>query len=106
MCPTPAEEEKLAGLLSPAFDKQAFRVNRSLPLTFVCGGNNDNGITALRHQFLEKINRVPRKILSVLAERAFPHQQIERNLHEFEEFLGKTADCVLIFVESPGSFAE
>jgi hypothetical protein len=83
MSPTFAEEAKLAGLLSPAFDKEAFRVNRSLPITFVCGGNNSNGNIALRHQFLEKISKAPRQILSVLAERAYPHQQIVRNLHEF-----------------------
>ena len=99
----PAQEENLAGILSPAFGKAAFRVDRSRPLTFICGGNNDD---ALRHQFLERVTGPPRRILPVLAERAYPHQLIERNLQSFEEFLANTADCVLIFVESPGSFAE
>ncbi|MGB8591095.1 MAG: retron St85 family effector protein [Candidatus Acidiferrales bacterium] len=106
MSPTPADEEKLAGFLSPAFDKAAFRVNRRLPLTFICGGKNSGDTAPLRHQFLNQISCSPRRILPILAERAFPHQLIERNIQKFEEFLGKTADCVLIFAESPGSFAE
>jgi hypothetical protein len=106
MVPEPAKEENLAGFLSPAFGKAAFSVDRSKPLTFVCGGNNRNGNIALRHQFLEQINKLPPQIIPVLAEQAFPHQLIERNLQKFEEFLASAADCILIFVESPGSFAE
>ena len=41
-------------------------------------------------------------ILPVLSEKAFPHQLVERNLQLFETFLAATADCVLIFVDSPG----
>ncbi len=105
MPPTPAER-RLAGLLSPAFKKQAFRVDRRRPLTFICGGNNHNGVPALRLQFLAHLAGSAPPILAVLAEKAFPHQLIERNLQRFEEFLASAANCVLIFVESPGSFAE
>jgi hypothetical protein len=45
-------------------------------------------------------------ILPVLAEQAFPHQLIEQNLQRFETFLADTAECVLIFVESVGAYAE
>jgi hypothetical protein len=45
-------------------------------------------------------------ILPILAEEAFPHQLIERNLRDFEAFLAKAAECVVIFVESVGSYAE
>jgi hypothetical protein len=31
---------------------------------------------------------------------------VERNLQKFEEFLASAAECILVFVESPGSFAE
>lgn len=99
-------EVVLADVLSPAFEKVAFRVDRSRPLTFVCGGNDHDGVKALRNQFLEHIATPPVRIVSVLAERAFPHQLIERNLQKFESFLADAADCVLIFVESAGSFAE
>lgn len=92
--------------MAPAFVAAAFRIDRSKPLTFVCGGNNHNGTPALRYQFLSWVSSPPRRIVPVLAERAFPHQLIERNLQTFETFLAETADCVLIFVESPGSFAE
>jgi hypothetical protein len=102
--PAQAQEVKHEALLRPAFNSQAFRVNRSLPITFVCGGTDP--ITAYRHQFLEKIQKGPKRIISILAERAFPHQLIVRNLLEFEKFLGGAADCVLIFVESVGSYAE
>lgn len=104
--PHTAESERLAGILSPAFGRAAFRVDRKKPLTFVCGGNNHNGISALRHQFLRWASTPPSRIVPVLAERAFPHQLIQRNIQTFETTLAATADCVLIFVESPGSFAE
>jgi hypothetical protein len=106
MAPKAANEALLADLLSPAFARDGFRVHRGRPLTFVCGGNNYGATLALRHQFLREIGKAPPRILPVLAERAFPHQLIEQNLHKFETFLAKVADCVLIFVESPGSFAE
>lgn len=106
MAPTPAKQDVLASLLAPVFQKEGFRVHRHRPLTFVCGGNNDNGERALRHQFLDWVKNPPIAIVPVLAERTFAHQLVERNLQKFEEFLASTADCVLIFVESPGSFAE
>ena len=109
MSPSPVAQGKLADLLSPVFAKGAFRVDRTRPLTFICGGNNTNGVPSLRHQFLTRIltrMTMPTPILPVLAEKAFPHQLIERNLQHFETFLAHTADCVVIFVESPGSFAE
>jgi len=106
MAQAPAKAEQLASLLTSAFQKEAFRVDRSRPLTFVCGGNNSKGRTALRHQFLDKVNKPPLSVIPVLAEETFAHQLVERNLQKFEEFLAHTADCVLIFVESPGSFAE
>jgi hypothetical protein len=105
MPPTPAER-RLAGFLSPAFKKEAFRVDRSRPLTFICGGKDHNGVTPLRLQFLAHLAGSTPPILPLLSEKAFPHQLIERNLQLFETFLGSAADCVLIFVESPGSFAE
>jgi hypothetical protein len=99
-------ERRLARFLLPAFKKQAFRVDRSRPLTFVCGGKDRNGVTALRLQFLAHLAGTKPPILPLLAENAFPHQLIERNLLVFETFLASAAECVLIFVESPGSFAE
>jgi hypothetical protein len=103
MSPTSADQVNLADLLSPAFAKEAFRVDRSKPFTFVCGGNEPD---ALRHQFLRLVTTPPLQIVPVLAERTFAHQLLERNLQRFEEFLASAAQCVLIFVESPGSFAE
>jgi hypothetical protein len=102
---SPAEQE-LAGFLKPAFNQEAFRVDRRRPFTFICGGNDQDGISALRQQFLAHLRASTSPILPVLAEKAFPHQLVERNLQEFESYLASAADCVLIFVESPGSFAE
>ena len=99
-------ENELAQLLAPAFGRAAFRVHRNKPLIFICGGNNRGHRLALRHQFLGHIVVPSLRILPVLAESAFPHQLIEGNLLNFEAFLADTADCVLIFVESPGSIAE
>lgn len=99
-------EETLAEYLSPAFNKEAFRVDRRRPFTFICGGSEQSGVPALRQQFLTHLRSSTPLIFPVLAENAFLHQLVERNLQEFETFLASTADCVLIFVESPGSFAE
>ncbi len=101
-----APEENPTGFLSPAFREDAFRVDRAWPIVFVCGGTNSDGKTALRNQFLNAINEQPRRIVTILAENSFPHQLVERNLQKFEEFLASAANCVLIFVESAGSFAE
>jgi hypothetical protein len=103
MSPSPSELDNLAELLSPAFNPSAFRVDRTKPFTFVCGGNDAD---ALRHQFLRLATIPPIQIVPLLAERTFVHQLVERNLQKFEEFLASTAECVLIFVESPGSYAE
>ncbi len=104
--PVSPTDQQLARLLSPAFGRESFRVDRRKPLTFVCGGNNSNGVSSLRLQFLSHIRKDACPILPVLAEKAFPHQLVERNLQSFEEFLASAANCVLIFVESPGSYAE
>jgi hypothetical protein len=97
-------EDSLAELLEPAYKEAAFRVNKGRPLTFVCGGTSSN--RALRYQFVRQIPKRSLPILPVLAERAFPHQLIERNIQSFEKSVAHAADCVLIFVESAGSFAE
>src|SRR5260370_39710333 len=101
MASTPAKEEVLASLLAPLFKKEAFRVDRTRPLSFICGGNNSNGAKALRYQLLEWVIKPPIKILPVLAERTFVHPLVDRNLEKFEQFLASTTDCVLIFRESP-----
>jgi hypothetical protein len=102
----PALDKNPTGFLSPAFGPDAFRVDRSSPIVFVCGGTNSDGKTALRHQFLEAVTKLTHPIVPILAENSFPHQLIERNLQKFEEFLATAANCVLIFAESVGSFAE
>lgn len=106
MSDTPAQIANPTEFLSPAFRQDAFRVDRSWPIVFVCGGTSTGSKTALRHQFLSAIEKSPRPIVPVLAESSFPHQLIERNLLKFEQFLASAANCVLIFVESAGSFAE
>jgi hypothetical protein len=60
----------------------------------------------MRRQFLKHMGKSTPSILPVLAEDAFPHQLIERDLKYFEGFLALAADCVVIFVESVGSYAE
>lgn len=97
-------EDSLARLLKPAYKKAAFRVNWSRPIVFVCGGKSST--KTLRHQFLGHIPKRSPRVLAVLAEQAFPHQLVERNIQEFEASIAKAADCVLIFAESVGSFAE
>lgn len=106
MLPAPAKLDRLAQILKPALADGAFRVDRARPLTFICGARTRDGISTLRQQFLDRASAPPARIVPVLAESTFAHQLLEQNIQRYEQFLASAADCVLVFVESPGSFAE
>lgn len=80
-------------------------------LLFVCGGPAGPSDTSLRKAFLDYAGKeMPafRVFLSELAARDLTRSRRPTffNLASFEELLSQVAECVVIFVESPGSIAE
>ena len=78
-------------------------------LSFVCGGASDSSIRA---QFLDFLNRQGvSDLIVVLAEKSMEEVLASDhttflNLSEFESLIAEILDCILIFHEIPGSFAE
>ncbi|MEK2646091.1 retron St85 family effector protein [Bdellovibrio sp. BCCA] len=94
-------------------EKAFLRYNR--PFIFVCGGNDKkNGETTIfsvRSKFLAYAATELPDYEIVLAEAAAEsadglNQIRYNNIALFEEILADISDCVIIFPESPGSFAE
>lgn len=87
---------------------RVFRRN-DLPFVFVCGGRTD--ANTMRKQFLDWSGKELPQVITVLAEQAFrdtvfhdpPHAY---NLSIFESLIAEISDCVILFPESLGAFAE
>lgn len=97
------------------FKSQKTYVRRNSNVVFVCGGEVSLGVSkqnpSMRQRFLDyaKINLVNHTMfLAESAEKDYVnHEDIEyHNVGEFEEIIGEFSDCLLIFPESSGSFAE
>jgi hypothetical protein len=78
---------------------------------FVCGGKIGNGETSLRQQFIQWAEHNLPNFICLLAEDALKDGFVVGrrkfiDLARFESVIAGIADCVLIFPESPGSFAE
>jgi hypothetical protein len=95
-------------------DEAFFSIHQHL--SFVCGASGDthaDGTPTLRGQFLHFLTANPpkHKILPIVAEEAIEEFLAEEtatflDLGRFEELIAGIVDSVLIFPESPGSFAE
>lgn len=84
-------------------------VVRDSDIVFLCGGRTD--ADNMRTRFYEYAKHNLPKFRIFLAERAFEdyrkHVQHEiKNLAEFEDVIAAISTCVILFPESPGSFAE
>jgi hypothetical protein len=91
-------------------DKPIFR-KESKPLVFLCGGAVSSRSKNIRTQFLAWAKTRLPGIVFVLAENAYGYTKLYEppeavNLSEFEQVIAQVADCVLLFPESAGSFAE
>lgn len=82
-------------------------------LTFVCGARTKEGGVSLRTQFLEYLsaNNPENSVLPILAEQAIDEflgagVDTAIELGTFENLIADCVDSILIFPESPGSFAE
>lgn len=80
-------------------------------IVFVCGGRLEVGANSLRKQFIEWAEDNLPEFICLLAEDALKDNFAGEgrtfvNLAKFELVIADVADCVLIFPESAGSFAE
>jgi hypothetical protein len=95
--------------VAQAFRSDSVYILRDSNIVFVCGGPIDE--PSMRQRFLKYGNtELPhlRMFLAESAEKDFSTNE-EATLHdvgEFEEIIGEIADCLIIFPESPGSYAE
>jgi len=100
----------LAQLRSIFEDKRVTR-KQGKHIVFVCGGPTRSRKKSTRRRFLEWSKTNFREILPLLAEDAYkptvfydPPTIID--LAEFETIICEIADCIVVFPESAGSFAE
>ena len=85
---------------------------RNIPFfVFVCGGQFGKPEPTLREQFIQWAEHQLPNFVCLLAENAIKDNFVAGSrrfidLNRFESVIAGIADCVLIFPESPGSFAE
>jgi hypothetical protein len=106
-----AGKHLLASLRQVFKEKRVYHRRKNRFIMFVCGGRLDEGELSLRKQFVVWAETNLPDFVCLLAEEALKDsfgQEGRRfvNLAKFESILADVADCVLIFPESPGSFAE
>jgi hypothetical protein len=80
-------------------------------IMFVCGGKVDGSKPTMRHEFVNWARTELPDFILILAEAAFREALLHDpprfvNLSKFEHLVAQISDCVLIFPESDGSFAE
>jgi hypothetical protein len=78
---------------------------------FVCGGPISAGPTSMRRDFIDWAKAALPDFMVLLAEDAFKealfhHPRKFINLATFERLVAEISDCIIIFPESAGSFAE
>jgi hypothetical protein len=78
---------------------------------FVCGGEVSHAANSLRAHFLKWAESELTDIIPLLAEQAYRESYSDQspefiNLGKFEQLIAGVCDCVLIFPESVGSYAE
>jgi DNA-binding transcriptional ArsR family regulator len=105
----PAADRLLAELKS-AFTGAVFDSRQTFFL-FVCGGPVDGPELTLRRKFLDWSKCELPDFIVILAEEAFKQVRSHKptravNLGAFEKLIAEVADIVVIFPESPGSYAE
>ena len=102
---------KLLAEVGTVFKTKPIFQNRSRHVVFVCGGKIDGSAPTMRGRFLTWARTELPDFIVILAERAFKEALFHDpprfiNLSKFEQLVAQISDCVLIFPESAGSFAE
>jgi hypothetical protein len=93
------------------FEKKPIFQNAKKPVIFLCGGPLKTSKRNMRREFLRWSSVELPGVVTLLAEDAYGHTKLfdppeTVNLSEFEEVIGTISDCILVFPESEGSFAE
>lgn len=103
--------QRLLSEVRGIFQNKPIFHRRDKPFVFICGGSTLKRSRKIRGKFLTWAKSRFHEVVFVLAEDAYsytnsydPPEAV--NLAEFEEVIGEIADCVLLFPESAGSFAE
>jgi hypothetical protein len=102
---------RLLAEVGAVFKTKRIFQNRSRHVIFVCGGKIDGPTPTMRSQFINWARTELPDFILVLAETAFREALFHDppkfiNLSKFERLVAQISDCVLIFPESAGSFAE
>lgn len=106
-----AGQKLLASLRQVVEKKRVYHRRKNRFIMFVCGGSLHEGETSLRKQFVAWAETNLPDCVSLMAEDALKDSFAQEgsafvNLSKFETILAEVTDCILIFPESPGSFAE
>lgn len=97
--------------LRRVFEEKRIYHRKNRFIVFVCGGKLGEGQNSLRKQFVQWAEHNLPDFICLIAEEALKDSFAGEgltfvNLGTFESVIADVADCVLIFPESPGSFAE
>jgi hypothetical protein len=103
--------QRLLEYLREIFEEKPVYFRKHPLIIFVCGGRLEDDHASLRKQFINWAESNLTDFNCVLAETALKYdlsngEPYFRNLAKFETVVAQVADCVLIFPESAGSFAE
>jgi len=104
-------ERQLLGSLRDVFKEKRVYHRKNRFIVFVCGGRLEEGQTSRRKQFVEWAGENLPGFICLMAEDALKDSfsgegRAFVNLAHFETIVAEVSDCVLIFPESAGSFAE
>ena len=107
----PAGEKLLASLRDDVFKRKKIYHRKDRFIMFVCGGRLGAGEGSLRQQFIGWAKDNLPNFVCLMAEEAMNaslagEDRTFVNLTRFELIIAEVADCVLIFPESAGSYAE
>jgi hypothetical protein len=94
-----------------AFENKPIFQKKNKPVIFLCGGPLKPRRANMRSEFLRWSGKKFPEVVTLLAEDAYTHTKIYDepetvNLSEFEHIICTISDCILLFPESEGSFAE
>jgi hypothetical protein len=98
--------------VSAIFTQRRIYRTKKRHIVFVCGGPVGENANSLRKKFLSWARtNLPLGVTLLLAEEAFERTNlydppVAVNLSKFEKTIGDISDCIIMFPESPGSFAE
>ncbi|MEQ1512682.1 MAG: retron St85 family effector protein [Lysobacteraceae bacterium] len=102
--------------LKSYFSRDDLFFSTAFHLTFVCGAGSDvlpSGEPSMRSEYIKYVlSRGDEGIVCIRAETATTEllrqlgERERKNLAHFEKLIAETVDSILVFPESPGSFAE